>query len=332
MSDDFLHGLREEPRAEFATRLARRLDAIGAEAHERPAHPLVRLRLALATGSAIALLAAGLTLPAVRAAAREFLDLFRVQRVAAVPVDVERLSRLSDQGVDLKAIVGSQVDTIEPPVAPESVAGPEAAAALAGVAVKLPAQLPKGAALAGVSVARPGAFRVRFDVSKLRSLAAALGAEGAEVKDAWQGAVLEVHAPPVVTLRYTRGESDFLLMQSRGPEVALPDPIELEELGALGLQLAGMSVAEARIFAERIDWRSTLLLPIPAQGGSFREVEVQGRRGVLVTSREPVRQADGTTRPGRWRSVLLWADEDRVYAIAGPGHGVEILEMAQSLG
>ena len=332
MSDDFLHGLREEPRAEFKGRLARRLDAVAAEDRERVARPLARLHPAFATGSAIALLAAALTLPPVRAAAREFLDLFRVQRVAAVPVDVERLSRLSDQGVDMKALVGSQVETIEPPVAPEPVEGAEAAGALAGVAVKLPAQLPKGAALAGVSVGRPGAFRVRFDVPKIRSLAAALGAEGAEVKDAWQGAVLEVHAPPVVTLRYTRGESDFLLMQSRGPEVALPDSIELEELGALGLQLAGMSAAEARSFASRIDWRSTLLLPIPAHGGSFREVEVQGRKGVLVTSREPSLKADGTTRPGRWRSVLLWADEDRVYALAGPGHGVEILEMAQSLG
>ena len=114
MSDDFLHGLREEPRAEFASRLARRLDAVAAE--ERP---LARLRPAFATGSAIALLALSLTLPPVRAAAREFLDLFRVQRVAAVPVDVERLARLSEQGVDMKALVGSQVEMIEPPVAPE---------------------------------------------------------------------------------------------------------------------------------------------------------------------------------------------------------------------
>jgi hypothetical protein len=30
--------------------------------------------------------------------------------------------------------------------------------------------------------------------------------------------------------------------------------------------------------------------------------------------------------------VLLWADEDRVYAAAGPGHGLEVLEMAESIG
>lgn len=44
-----------------------------------------RLRPALAGGLALAAIAIAFTLPAVRAAAREFLDLFRVQRFAAVP-------------------------------------------------------------------------------------------------------------------------------------------------------------------------------------------------------------------------------------------------------
>lgn len=333
MSDEFLHGLREEPSAEFQARLARRLGEIEAEERARAERPLARLRPAFAAGFAIAALAVAFTLPPVRAAAREFLDLFRVQRVAAIPVDAERLARLSEQGgVDLKALVGSQVEVIDPALAPEPVASAEQAAAIAGVAVRQPAQLPRGAALAGVAVGRPGAFRVRFDVGKIRSLADAMGAEDAQVPEAWQGAVLEVHAPPVVALRYARNESEFVLLQSRGPEVALPEGIDLQQLGALGLQLAGMSAAEARSFAARIDWRSTLLLPIPAQGGSFREVEVRDRKGVLVTFREPSQKADGSTRPGRWRSMLLWADEDRVYALAGPGHGVEILEMAESLG
>jgi hypothetical protein len=332
MSDEFLHGLREEPRAEFADELERRLRAIEMAERERASRPLARLRPALAGGLALLALAAAFVLPPVRAAAREFLDLFRVQRVAAIPVDTERLARLEQGGLDLKGLVGSQVEVIDPAVAPQAVGSAEQAGALAGVAVLQPATLPRGASPAGVLVGRPGAFRVRLDVAKIRSLAVAVGAEDAQVPDAWQGAVLEVHASPVVALRYKRGESEFVLLQSRGPEVALPEAMDLAELGAVGLQLAGMSAGEARSFARNIDWRSTLLLPIPAQGGSFREVEVQGRKGVLVTSRDERRQSDGTTRPGRWRSVLLWADEDRVYALAGPGHGVEILEMAQSLG
>jgi hypothetical protein len=136
-----------------------------------------------------------------------------------------------------------------------------------------------------------------------------------------------------VALRYDRGGSRFVLMQSPGPEVALPDGVDLAELGALGLQMAGMSAEEARLFAARIDWRTTLLVPIPAEGGSFREVDVRGRKGLLVSGRQAEKTAeDGTKRPGRWHSVLLWADEDRVYAAAGPGHGLEVLEMAESIG
>jgi hypothetical protein len=332
MSEEFLQGLREEPRPEFARRLALRLDELEATERERATRPLARLRPLAAGGFLVAVLAAAFTLPPVRAAAREFLDLFRIQRVAAVPFDAERLARLDQSGVDLKALVGSQVEVIDPAAPPEPVDNAEAAAALVGVALKQPSQMPQGASLAGMAVGRPGSFRVRFDVEKMRSLAQALGAEEAQVPDAWQGAIVEVHAPPFAAIRYTRGTSEFLFFQSRGPELALPDGIELEQLGTLGLQLAGMSASEARTFARSIDWRSTLLLPIPAQGGSFREVEVQGRKGVLVTAREPDRQVDGETRRGRWRSVLLWADAERVYALGGPGHGVELLEMAQSLG
>ena len=73
-------------------------------------------------------------------------------------------------------------------------------------------------------------------------------------------------------------------------------------------------------------------MPIPAEGGNFREVEVGGRKGLLVSGRGGTRtDADGTVHRGHWHSVLLWADEDRVYAAMGPGHGMEILEMAQSL-
>jgi hypothetical protein len=333
VSDEFLYQLREDPRPEFQVDLERRLAEMP-EKEERLGRGLLpRQRPVFAGGLAVAAIAVAFTLPAVRAAAREFLDLFRIQRVAAVPVDTERLSRLQQSGVDLKALVGQQVEVIEPAVKPESVESPDLASSLAGVDVRQPKTLPKGAALADVSVGCPGAFRVRLDVAKLRSLAGLLGVDEVRIPDSWEGAVLEVHAPPVVALRYHRSDGDFVLMESRGPEVALPDGLDLAELGAFGLQMAGMSAGEARTFSRNIDWRSTLLLPIPAQGGSFREVDVQGRKGVLVTARH--RQppaADGTVRQGGWASVLFWADDDRVYALHGPGHGIDILEMAQSIG
>jgi len=331
VNDEFLSRFGEEPRPEFAGGLKRRLDEIEAEAAERARRPWWP-RPAFAGALAAAVVAVAFTLPPVRAVAREFLDLFRVQRFAAVPVDPERIDRLRTGGIDLKTFVGDQVEVLDPSQEPEVVESPELASALAGVDIRLPAAPPHDATLEEVAVVRPGAFRIRIDTAKLSELATLLGVENARVPASWDGATIEVHAPPAVALRYDRGDSRFVLVQSPGPEVALPDGVDLAELGALGLEMAGMSAEEARLFAARIDWRSTLLVPIPAEGGSFREVDVRGRKGLLVSGRQPDRTAeDGTRRPGRWHSVLLWADEDRVYAAAGPGHGLEILEMAESI-
>jgi hypothetical protein len=332
VSDDFLSRFREEPRPEFAEGLERRLAEIDvAETERRSRRPWV-LRPAFAGALLVAAMAVAFTLPPVRAAAREFLDLFRVQRFAAVPVDTERLARLEESGIDLKTLVGDQVEVLEPAQEPEAVESLELASSLAGIDAREPAEPPKNATFEGLAVARPGAFRLRLDVAKLREVTEVLGVQGARIPAAWDGATIEVHAPPVVTMRFGREDGDFVLMQSRGPEVALPEGVELEALGALGLQMAGMSAEEARLFAGRIDWRSTLLVPIPAEGSNFREVEVQGRKGLLVSGRHrPKPGPDGTTRPGSWNSVLLWADEDRVYAAAGPGHGIEVLQMAESI-
>jgi hypothetical protein len=273
-----------------------------------------------------------LSLPPVRAAAREFLDYFRIQRFVAVPVDTERIERLQRGGIDLRSLVEGQIEVLEPAEEPEAVDDVPLASVLAGVDVRQPSVLPRNATFAGVEVIRPGGFRVRLDTAKIRALAEAFGIDGTRVRDSWEGATMEVHAPPAVALRYERGESEFVLVQSRGPEVELPEDVELAELGALGLQMAGMSAEEARLFAARVDWRSTLLVPIPSEGGSFREVEIQGRKGILVSGRaRPEPGQEGTPRRTRWTSVLLWADDDRVYALAGPGHGIELLEMAGSI-
>ena len=331
MSDDFLSPLQEEPRPEFARSLEQRLRDIDERerGRRRARRPLNRL---LAVAGLASLLALAFTLPPVRAAARGFLDLFRVKRFAAVPVDPERLARLQQGDLDLKTLVGQQVEVLVPSVEPEIVDGADAAAAAAGIVVRRPAVLPDGAALAEVRVGRPGSFRVWLDVAKLESLARALGVEDVAVPAEWDGAAVLVQASPVVALRYHRGDDDFLLLQSRSPFVELPEGVDLARLGTLGLRMAGMSAEEAAIFGRSIDWRSTLLVPIPADGGTFREVDVNGARGLLVTSfRRPREGADRPRGRGRWQSVLLWSAADEVFALSGPGNGVLVLEMARSI-
>ena len=344
MSDDFLSRLREEPRPEFAGRLEDRLREIDAEERERrlAPRPFRRFAPVLAGAGLVAAVALAFTLEPVRAAAIEFLDLFRVKRFAAVPVDTQRLARLAEGGLDLKTLVAEQVQVVVPPEKPEPFASPEAAGVAAGIEVRQPAWLPRQAELAETQVARPGSFRAQLDTAKLEALALAVGAEDIEIPAFWNGATIDVEVPPVVALRYeppapagdlaTAVRNHFVLFQSRTPEVVLPDGIDLAVLGRLGLRLAGMSAEEAATFARAIDWRSTLLVPVPVQGQRYREVEVGGQPGLLVSFlRETTTRPDGTTRREAWRSVLFWSDGERCFALQGPGEGVEVLEMAQSV-
>jgi hypothetical protein len=334
MSDDFLSRLKEDPNPEFAGNLRRRLQGTEGSAAQTSRGRAARFAPVLAWTAAVSLVGFAFMLPPVRAAARGFLDLFRVKKFAAIPVDPDRLARLQSGDLDLKSLVSQQVEVLEAARKPETVDGPETAGADAGVVVKQPSVLPRGASLAEVAIAYPGSFKVTLDVSKVETLAHAMGVEDAALPPEWDGATVQVEAPPVVVLRYRRGEDDFALLQSRNPEVSLPEGMDLARLGTLGLRMAGMSPEEARLFARTIDWRSTVLVPIPVEGGTFREVEVRGQKALLVTSRHPPKSsAGGAVRSSsRWHSVLLWAEGAEVFALHGPGQGIEVLEMARSIG
>jgi hypothetical protein len=290
----------------------------------------------------VAALALAFTLEPVRAAAREFLDLFRVQRFAAVPVDPQRLERLAKGGLDFKTLVADQVQVVVAPGEPISVASPEAGAVQAGIVAELPTVLPRRAGLAETRVARPGAFRVQVDTAKLEALALAAGADEIEIPAWWNGATVDVEVPPVLAVRYERTieygdgrparEDSFLLFQAATPQVELPEGFDLAILGRLGLRLAGMSAEEALAFSGAIDWRATFLVPVPIQGGTFREVEVSGQKGLLVTVQPPPRTSPDAPAP-RAQSVVFWSTDDKVFALQGPAtrDGVELLEMAQSV-
>jgi hypothetical protein len=346
VSDDFLSRLREEPRPEFSERLEERLREIDAREHDRrlAPSPWRRFTPALAGAGLVAALALAFTLEPVRAAAREFLDLFRVKRFAAVPVDPQRLERLARGGVDFKSLVADQVQVVVAPQEPVEVASPEAGAVEAGIVAHLPTVLPRRTELVETTLGRPGSFRVQVDTAKLEALALAAGADEIEIPAWWNGATVDVEMPPVLAVRYARTveagegrpprEDSFLLFQAATPQVELPEGFDLAILGRLGLRLAGMSADEALSFSRAIDWRATFLVPVPVQGGTFREVGVSGQRGLLVTVQPPRRTAPAPEGPARRaHSVLLWSTADKVFALQGPAthDGVEILEMAQSI-
>jgi hypothetical protein len=333
MKDDFVKQLREEPRPEFADPLWQRPRA---QNEGEPAPVRVgpsRWRPAFGGVAAAAAFTILLTFPSVRVAAQGFLDSFRVKRVAAVPMDFKRLDNLSES-VDMKSFMGEQVETLVDPGRLERLDNVETATALTGLDVLLPKSLPKGYEGPDVRYRGEGMFRVTADMGKVESLLQSLGIEDVVVPWEANGAVFTVKAPPLVELVYKRGDQEIVFLQCASPEVDLPPGVDLRKLGELVLRMQGLSVRDARAFARKVDWTSTLVVPVPTMGSEYHEVDLgAGTKGLLVTMQHAGRLPSDRTRraTGLRRSALIWSSEGRLYSLGGPGNGTDLLHIAHAI-
>ena len=118
-----------------------------------------------------------------------------------------------------------------------------------------------------------------------------------------------------------------MLLQARSPEITLPAGWNLAQLGEIGLRILGLDPGDAKRIAKATDWRSTLLVPVPMNATSFRQVTVNGQSGLLImTTGEPA--ADGKRRE---RTILMWSTGDRVFFLQGNLDGKELIRMAESV-
>lgn len=327
MDDKFLYEMRADPPPAFAERLRARLtrDAAAANPSRVRTFPLYRVGAAAASVLIVALLFA---LPPVRASAQAFLDLFRVVNFTAVPIGEDRIKALKSDKIDLEHLIGDQVEVLTPAVAPQPYQTREAAGAAAGFPVRLPSVLRPGLTLMKIELNGERAARVTGNTTKLRHLLDALDIRDVRVPEGLDGQTATIRVPPMVHVTLQYGEQSVDFFQGRSPVVTMPAGIDLPMLGEIGLRILGLASAEASRLAQAIDWRSTLLVAVPANATSFRQVDVRGNRGLLVEMSE--RPGEHENRPRRLAS-LMWAEGGQVYAIKGPVRAEVVLEMATAL-
>jgi len=312
MDDRFLKDARQEPRPEFARDLRERLRAQEARAEVRRTAP-ARFVPALA-GVAAVLVAVGLfSIPAVRASAQAFLDLFRVRNFAAVTIDPARLQQIKNQTLDVESILG-QPETIQDPGPLRVFTNATEAASATGYMLKQ-APMVNGFAPDTTFVRGESRKRLHVDTSRLRGLLTALAIDDVSLPPALDGAEVNVHIQPVARTVYKSKDRRISLLQTPSPELSLPPGIDATQLGEIGLRIAGLNPSEARKFAQSVDWHSTMLVPVPSGASSFREVHVGANKGLLIAFDE--RHEDRPGRRGDGATQLLWSDGERVYALVG---------------
>lgn len=324
--EDYLNNQRKQPDAAFSHELYRKLNAADAPAR-RPASPALKITVAALAGA----MSLGLLLgvPQVGSAAQSFLNLFRVKRITAIAVDPARLQALQGSSIDFKTLFADTIEIVKQPGEPQTAASAAQASALAGIPVRAPATLGEGVPLSEIVVSGEGIARMTADADKAAALLQALGITDVQVPAALNGAKVTITTPPVAAAMYRTARATIVLAQARSPEVDLPPGVDLAQLGEIGLRAVGMPADDARRFAQTIDWNSTLIMPIPVNAASFREVDVRGAKGLLVQANA----SGGNGRPAGGPNLLLtWSEGDVVFAMSGNGlSATDLLTFANAL-
>ena len=83
--------------------------------------------------------------------------------------------------------------------------------------------------------------RVTADSQRLQQVMDALGINDLTVPAGLDGHVVNVRVPPVVMIRYDhRQQRRSRLFQARTPQLTLPDSIDVQALGEIGLRILGL--------------------------------------------------------------------------------------------
>lgn len=281
----------------------------------------------------IAILALSLTITPVRAWASSMLSLFRVQKITVVqfdPAAVEKAQNSMDANQEMiRQIFRDNVKITEKGQYQE-VASVDEAQQAAGFTPRLPAAL-KDAKLA----VKPGFHgELTIDQPKMQGLLDAAGVDaklpesvnGKVVVAAVSSAVIATQGCPASASygKEVLPEDKFpnctVLMQMPSPVIDAPDGLDMPQLGQAMFQFLGLPKDQAASLAQRIDWASTLVLPIPqGKGISYQDVQVDGVTGTLLQS---------TDEPGY---MLLWVKDGVIYGLRGPGSAQDGLALAASL-
>lgn len=327
--DAWLHALRTDPSPQFAEQLRARLRAqepaaaaatVTGDAHHAHAHN--RIRRALIPAAAVAIVGALITVPGVRASVAQFVSLFRAVNFVAVPVDSGRLERLKTENLEIGTLIGEHVELVQDPGPPQNVASLEEAGAAAGMSIVVPQWLPENTEVLETSVMGERLVRVTADGQRLQQVMDALGINDLKAPAELDGRIINIRVPPVVTIRYAHGNRRSRLIQARSPQLTLPGSLDLQALGEIGLRILGLGPAEAREFSHVIDWHSTLIVPVPPNALSFRQITIAGHLGVIIQHHP---------KNGSLTHTVVWSTPERVFVLLSTEAWESVLSMADSV-
>jgi len=135
-----------------------------------------------------------------------------------------------------------------------------------------------------------------------------------------QGGQTTVETPSTST---TPAGPCLVLLEAPSPLIDVPSDLNIQQLAEIGLQLAGWDAVKAREFCQSVDWKSTLVLPIPPKAQSYETVNINGVRGTLLHF--------ANSRNEHPSFALIWVDGGIIYGLMGQNEVTSAVQLASSL-
>lgn len=294
-----------------------------------------RWRPAWVIGMAAAIILCALMFPSGRSLAQRFLATLRIEKVQPVALDFSALDGNRPLGEMLSKMLSEKM-VVTADEKPRQVDSGKNASELAGFPVKLfgaRTDAPK------FTVEGNHAFHLTVDRERLQDVVDQAGRPDLLVPATIDGATVSVNVPRAITLEYgeCHGRGDTMengvaaeaktvnncvaLIEAPVPQVDVPADLNIQQLAEIGFQLTRMSPTQARELAQAIDWKSTLVLPIPRMSGTYTPMQVAGVQGTLINTA-------GRRDP---HYVLIWVKNGIIYGLIGHGDSSEAVALANTL-
>lgn len=295
----------------------------------------------LAAGTAIVVLAVVAATPFGRNIASQFFSSLRTGSVQTVNVDLSNFVGPNADQTMQKMISQMLADNVKTTISEDDQGAADSAEAgrIAGFVVQLPGERTDVPTL---TVSGKHAFTATVDRARLEAILKEADRSDLALPASIEGARIDVSVPRLVRARYgqcpqpgsaaaniatppptsTQYSTCLLLNEGPSPDVELPSGLDLQPLAEIGLELAGMTHAQAQEFLRNVDWKSALGVAIPRRMRSYASVKVNGVKGTLF-------ELGGRRGP---TYTLIWAKNGMVYSLAGFGNSGDAVDLADSLG
>lgn len=286
------------------------------------------------TLAALVLLVCLFSLEPVRVWAGGLLGIFRIQQIAVLPIDTNNLNGVSSNSAlaqEMSRIFSDSTKVTKEPGKPQTVASTAEASQKAGFKVRA---LAGQTAAPRISVQGASAFEFTVNRARAQQVLTELGSKY-QLPAALDGARISVSIPAGVAVEYNCPTGDpqtirrpadlrncVSLLQIPSPTVTTPPEVDVQTLAVAGLEMTGMSAAEAQNFTKTIDWTSTLVIPVPRSTATYQEIQVDGVKGYVLNT---------TPNESGPRYAIVWVKDGIVYSVSGLGDQAKGLGVAASL-